>query len=265
MYNALMEAKGMKNMTEAVRKIIEWFNLYYADGVFLGLAVLSYLYLFVHCKDSRKKFLYPIALMIFCAVNPILYYFVFHRIIYWRLFWMFPDAIIIAYAVTTFLKKCDKVWEKTIVLGVFIVFVIAGGKNVYKNGGFQSVKNWEKVPEKVEIICDLILEQDETPHVILSYDLYSDARQYAPQISMMYGRNADNYLFDIWEEDRNIALTLREDSPDYDLVLEAAQKRGYNFVVVKERQEANKSVLRKYSYQELARAAGYIIYYNDEI
>ena len=181
-------------MKDAISQIVYWYRLYYADGFFLIMAIFSYLYLFVHEKNSRKCFLYPVALLAFCVVNPALYWLVFRQIIYWRLFWVIPDAIIIAYAVTKMVQNSQRRTDKIIVLVIFAVFVLVKGTNVYKNGGFSVIQNLEKVSKPVEEVCAAMLEIEESPRCILPAPLLSEARQYSGEIQSLYGRNVDGYI-----------------------------------------------------------------------
>lgn len=256
-------------MVEAINQIKQWYQLYYGDGIFLVMAIVSYLYMFVHCKEIRVKFLYPIALIVFCIINPVLYKILFSGIIYWRLFWMIPDAIIIAAAVTGFVKNCSRNWEKMFVLAVVMVLILVKGTNVFLHGNFTKVQNWEKVSEATESVCDILLEQDDNPKGIFPSTLYCEVRQYAPEISMMYGRNAEGYIF-YYDENKDAEYwdtcwQMEAESPDFDLIFSSAQMYGYNFVVVLEFKAADEAVANQYSYRELARTSGYVIYYNDQI
>ena len=116
-------------MKTAMDAIIYWCETYYADGFFLTMTVASSFYLFVHEKESRKRLLYPVALLVFCVLNPILYYMMFHQIIYWRLFWVVPDAIIIAYALTRLARAAGSWRERAVVFAMALVVVFVGGTN----------------------------------------------------------------------------------------------------------------------------------------
>ena len=92
-------------MLYAIDTIKNWFNLYYTDSIYLTLAVIAFIYLFAHCSELRLNFLLPMVLIMCVVFNPLLYHFVFKDIIYWRLFWMFPTAIIIGLAVVKMISN----------------------------------------------------------------------------------------------------------------------------------------------------------------
>lgn len=252
-------------MTEVLDAIRYWFDLYYGDGIFFIFAVISYLYLWIDCKDARRKFLYPIAFIIFCIMNPVLYLFAFSKVVYWRLFWMIPDAIIISYAITSLVRKCKKKLGKICILCASCILIISSGKNVFVYGGFEKVQNWQKLPNSVIDISDTILDIDKGAKVIFPSSLYCDIRQYAPEISMLYGRNAEGFVF--WDDWLVVHVyeCLNVADPDYNYILGIAVNMLCNFIVVEENKPISEDVLVIHGYKECTREYGYIIYYNEAI
>ena len=247
-------------MKDAVTQIIFWYKEYYADGFFLILAICAYIYLFVHEEKIRKKMLYPVAMLVFCILNPVLYYKVFKDIIYWRLFWLIPDAIMIAYAVTMMVRASKKTMEKIMVLLFVCGVIVIKGTNVYTNGGFTVRQNLEKVSESVVQVCDVMLEMEEEPRCILPGPLLSEARQYSGSIKSAYGRNAFGYILAMPQEQWDIYQEMEKETPDFDYILGKAVERNYTFVVTYDRHVIEEEILLKYNYYEKACVAGYRIY-----
>lgn len=67
-----------------MQPIIYWVNEYYGNRWYLLLAIVAYIYLFFATKESRRKIVYPSVLLAFLVLNPILYQYVYSKIIYWR-------------------------------------------------------------------------------------------------------------------------------------------------------------------------------------
>lgn len=252
-------------MFDAIETMWFWFKLYYVDGIFLIAAILSYLYLFVSSRDLRMRFLYPIAMIVFCLVNPLLYKVIFSKAIYWRLFWMIPNAVVIAAAVTSLVKRCNKDWMKIAILFVMTLFVVTQGKNVFVHGNFVKVENWVKLPAETLEVCDVIRSIDGEAKAVLPRVLYSDVRQYAPEIEMMYGRNADGFIYWCAPESQYTYWRMEKEAPDYRLIFEQAQLSKCNFVVVELHKPAEQAVAEQYGYSEAARTSAYIVYYNPNI
>ena len=88
-----------------MQPIIYWVNEYYGNRGYLLFAIVAYIYLFFATKESRRKIVYPSVLLAFLVLNPILYKYVYSKIIYWRLMWLLPNTLAIAYATVLFVRK----------------------------------------------------------------------------------------------------------------------------------------------------------------
>lgn len=247
-------------MESAFDTIVMWFKLYYADGLYLTLALASGLYLFVHYKECRESFLYPIAIVVFCIINPLLYNIMFYRIAFWRLFWIIPDTLLIVIAVTAMIKNCKKIWEKFSVLVVFVGIIVVFGKNAYKENEFRLVENWYKLPYEVTAVCDIILKESSEPRCILPSSLFCEVRQYSGEIQMMYGRNAHGYIGEISEIQSNVFSEMEKEVPDYTYILETAITEKYDFLVVPKDKKIADEILASYNYSQLGATDEYVIY-----
>lgn len=251
-------------MEEGMDQIVYWFQEYYNDSIFLVLAIVSYIYLFVYEKKERKRFLYPIALLIFCVVNPLLYFLVFHQIIYWRLFWVIPNTLVVAYAVTKLVQASRKVKDKILVLGVILLLLGLNGKNVYQSVNFRMIQNPEKVGQGTKEVCDIMLELEESPRCILPMPMLCQARQYSGEIRSMYGRNVQGFILDANENQWGMYFEMEKGDVNFDYVFGQASALGYEFVVTYKKNEVEKSVLNVYNYREIGDLEHYRIYYSGE-
>ncbi len=249
-------------MEEAMYQITHWCQEYYGDGFFLMMAIVSYIYLFAHGKNEKKRLIYPIALLVFCVLNPLLYFLVFYQIIYWRMFWVIPDALVIACAVTKLVKASEKMLDKVLILVMVLAFLIYNGTNVYENGGFTFIQNPEKVDQPVKEVCDIMLELEDSPRCILPRPLLTQARQYSGQIQTMYGRNVQGYILDANEDQWGMFYKMESGTVNFNFIFRVASEQGYHFVVTYEWHEALKSVLEKYHFREVDVVGDYRIYYS---
>lgn len=252
-------------MLDAVKTMVSWMQLYYADLFFLLLSIVSYIYLLITNKKLRVRFLLPVGLILFLVINPVLYLLVYSKTVYWRLFWMAPDAIIIAAAASSLLKKCRFELLKLAVLVVMTLVIVLKGSNVFIRGNFTKVENWTKLPQQTLDVCDAILELDDTPKAIFPQVLYSEVRQYAPEIEMMYGRNADGFIYSCPMDCLLTRWQVEQVEPDYDFIFQQASRFSYNIVVAMESKPAPAEALLKYHFEEAVRTPGYIVYFNRSI
>lgn len=237
------------------------FREYYGDCIFLVLALISYIYLFVKDKELRIKWLYPVALIVFCVVNPVLYMLVFRNIIYWRLFWMFPDAIIIALAATRMIKLAKHIWVKLLVAAALCGIVLYSGNLSYTRDVYSKTENAFKLPATVAEVCDVILAGDDEASCIMPYSLYCYTRQYSGDIRQMYGRNIDGYIAGASRRDRTTAMYMIDAISDYNQVLCNARFDGCNYVVVEGAKPIDDRWLDYYGYELYSQVAGYNIYH----
>ncbi len=247
-------------MSEIVNVIMNWIARYYGDALFVVVAFVSYIYLFVYSKENRKRIIYPVLLICFVAINPILYKYIFYRIIYWRLFWMLPNSIVIAYAVVKMVRNSNKI-EKIIVIGMLSCLIVFKGSNAFEHGGFVSMQNLYKISDDVIQVCDIMLNLDDSPRCIMPAPLYSEVRQYSGDIELMYGRNIEGYInSNIKQEFRDVHAELLKESPNYDYVLNVAKSNQFEFVVVESGKPISNDVLEVYKCTLISSSGGLNIY-----
>ncbi|MBE5946166.1 MAG: hypothetical protein E7259_04365 [Lachnospiraceae bacterium] len=251
-------------MSEALNTIKYNIELYYGDFVFLGIAVIAFIYLAVTCKELRGKILFPIGLILFCIVNPILYKFVFSKIIYWRLFWTIPDAMIIALAGTKFIQARKNNLFKVGILATAVALIVVCGKNAFKENEYSKAENWYKLNNEVIEVCDIILSIDDTPKCIFPIEFYSYVRQYSSNINLLYGRNVmDKYIVNSSVSAKKIYQELGSEMPDYDYVMAMSSARGCNFIVCGNLIDDN--TCAKYGYERINTYKQHHIYYNPSL
>ena len=248
--------------------ILNWIKAYYGNEkwLFLILALIAFVYLFITRKNIRYNFLTPIGIMMLVALNPILYKYIFIKIIYWRLLWMFPSAILIALATVELLKQVKKTWMKWGFIALFAMFIFIYGEDVFKVGGFIPTSNWEKLSQETIDVCDIMLALEETPRAVvhsgISTGMNTEVRQYAPQISLMYGREVTIHIRNPHEPEFSVYKEIKAENPNWEYVLEIATEYEYDFFVLPINLEVDEELLSKYGYEEAGRTKEHVIYYN---
>ena len=248
-------------MVELWKEMTNWIYQYYGDQIFLIMAVGSYLYLFVHCKNTRRKLLYPLLLIVLCLLNPVFYKFIFSKGRYWRFFWTLPNVIVIAYVITEFIRKSKRKWEKASVLIAFVLLIVVKGTNVYKHGIFIKTQNEYKISQDTKNVCDMILSDSDNPKCVMPQELYCETRQYSGHIMQLYGRSAEGgYIIPIDEEQRKIYEELMQPQPDYEFILSKVYSYDCDYLVVTSDKSISNRLLDEYHCSHLADCGNYIIY-----
>ncbi len=258
-----------KSIGYFIQKTIYWLQNYFGEGtgIFLLLTVAALTFLYITYKKLRFKFLWPIIIMMMVILNPVLYKYVFSRIIYWRLFWLVPYSLLIAMAIVILKQKIKHPWLKWGTVLVTIVLIMTLGKNVFEHGGFSERSNWEKLSQETIDVCDMMLALDQTPRAVVHSSINTEVRQYAPEISLMYGREASmpGYIRGAQKAVYPVYLGLKETPPDFEFALKTALEMGFNFFVVSIDMPVDEEWSLEYGYEEIGRTEKHIVYYNDSI
>ncbi len=249
-------------MSICITEMINWIKDYYGDAIFLTMALFSCAYLYVYSTKVKKAIIYPSAFILFLLLNPVLYKLIFKAGRYWRFFWMLPNAILIASAITFLVIKSEKKINKIIVIAIFSIFIVVKGTNVYQNAGFVKTQNMYKLSEDTVAVCDVILEYDSSPRCIMPSTLFCEARQYNGNITLLYGRDVQGYIMGVSDDIRSVYSSMESETPDYSFILEKATDGGYGFVVTYDSKPIEDNVLDTYGYNIIQSTNGYKIYYN---
>lgn len=236
---------------------------YYSDGEYLILSIFAVLCLYSLKRDLRYKFLLPICVIMLITWNPILYRYVFCRIVYWRLMWMMPTVLLVSVMIVCILREQKNVVLKWLLVLVIGVCITTNETNVFINNKFYDRQCWEKISSETIQVCDIIMDKNQKAKAVVPTALVSEIRQYAPEISLIYGRNAVGYIRYMEWYYKDLYKSMN--NGEYEYVLLTAISNELNFIIVPRDKEIEKQLSNKYGYQEVGRTAGYIVYYNEEI
>lgn len=234
---------------------------YYGDGIMLAISVAAFLYLFIKDKELRKKLLWPVVLILFIVVNPVLYKYIYVKIVYRRLFWLYPEVLLISAAFVKLVMGLDKAWKKGILSAFMLAIFVFSRDLVFVKADYNITKNTSKLPEEVVSVCDIILESGDEPRCVMASDLYCYVRQYSGEIKQMFGRDVDGFIGGATNLERSVAFMLNQ--ADYSQVLGQASFDDYNYVVVNIEKEIPVDLQQEYGYKEIERTAKHIIYHQE--
>lgn len=253
-------------MIDSVVQVVNLLKMYYGNGYFLWMMLVSCFYLFIKDKDCRKTLIVPMGVILCIVLNPFVIKVLATKISYWRMLWMMPTSVLNALAITKLLCSFKKNIYKYVVAISIVICTLYLGSNVYMNGEYNTLQNIEKISVQAKVICDDILKEEEKPKCIMPQSLYCEVRQYSGDIELFYGRNAQGYItggFDqeLYEEQYMVYHLMESENPDYNYILNVARNCGYHFVVVYKSKEIPQDILNEYQYTELKQEKEYIIYY----
>lgn len=172
---------------------IELFQEYMGSGLILIWFLVSLVYLFIVEKRRhiRVLFLYVPVILLLLFFNPLFAQLVFLAAgdeIYYRILWLLPITIVIAFAVVTVIGRLQGI-RKTI-FGVAAAAVIAvSGSYIYANPYFSRAENLYHVPQSVVDICEAIKVEGREVRAVFPVELLQYVRQYSAVVCMPYGRD----------------------------------------------------------------------------
>lgn len=251
---------------EAWQEMVRWIRDYSADGkaAILWLALASAVYLFIRHKEIRTRILIPLLVLVLLLINPILYAKVYHKLRYWRLFWMFPDCLLIGWAGVDLCGRCRGKLTKGLCLATICLVIAAAGKNVYsaRAGYFSPADSLYKVSANTRMICEAILADNPHPKCIFEGGIKSETRQYSGEIEQLYGRDIDGYIMKPSKEVRAFMAEWKTDPPDNGVLFRYARENGYTHVCVYPR-EGMEEAAEENGYSVLTSVNSWTIYRRD--
>ncbi|MEE3495026.1 MAG: hypothetical protein VZR06_07695 [Butyrivibrio sp.] len=130
-------------------------------------------------------FLFPVTKMIFVKVPGF-----DEGREYYRLLWLIPQYIVLAYAACLILNKIKRDAVKRATFVIMLLVIVFTGKYVYTEGVYmKKAENLYHIPQDVIDICELVAPEDEEERVTVAFpeELTWFVRQYDSNILMPYG------------------------------------------------------------------------------
>ncbi len=252
-------------MKELIGEIIYWFKDYYADSMYILFAFFACIYLITIERKKYQKIVISTLLTFFTITNPILYLYVFRKVIFWRLFWMIPCVLLIGLALMELVGGIKVFWKKVVLCFCVLLFVVLSGNNAFIKESKGEKSNPYGLSQSTIDVADIMLKYDETPRCIISKDFISQIRLYNGNIEPMYGRNAEGFINFASDEVKVMYSVMESETPDYTYVLSRAQHWGYNFIVNTDSRPISEKDIKRYGYKLIDSVDGYNIYYNSEL
>ena len=187
----------MKELLEEIKMFYNYFNN--ENYLFFALFILSILYIFTTETNKKiKDFFVGYSIIILVIIwNPICIYFLNKMInigAMYRIYYMLPTCITIAYSGTKFIENCNKNTHKIVSLAVFLIVIISYGECIFNPGTTIKVANYYKLPDESVEVAYLISTDEEVSykHAIVPYGMSSQIRQVSPEILLYFSRLVTN-------------------------------------------------------------------------
>lgn len=218
-----------------MESVFQTFYNYMGTGLIVIWFLLAVIYLFL-CekrKPRRILFVYMPIMVLLCFFNPLfakLFYSLVGEEIYFRICWLLPIIVVIAYSIVTISERLK---GKTSVcfLAVSLALAAFSGKLVYSSSLYSRAENIYHVPDSVVHICDSIVVPGREVRAAFPTEMLLYVRQYSPVVCMPYGREV--MMGDI----SDLYLAMESDPVELALLLPQTRERECHYIVLRQTQE----------------------------
>lgn len=242
----------------------DYLKQYNGDGWHLLFFLLAVLVL-AACRESRRYgrplLIYTAAFLVlfFCPVSAkILMEYCLEDAVYWRMLWLLPVPMGIAYAGTVLAGRLKKTWMRALCLTALSAAVILGGNDVYfgPDGRYEAAENAGKIPSEVIELCNVILADSETEEAgaVVPDILNAYVRTAAPQIRQAYGRWGGT-----GSSARKIKKQMSAASPDFSVIAACAKKLDCAYLIYAADASRDAQILES-GYVRVGQAGAYTVY-----
>lgn len=231
-------------------------------GLYLGMFFLGVIFVILEAKKEEKnriKLVFGIysIIVLLLALNPIfanISIAVIGSEVYWRVYWLLPIGLLLAYVFTELIYKMPTKLKKVLASILVIFIIIIGGKWVYTEENFAKVNNYYKIPDTA---LDVILQ--------VSADDEEYKQLAGPLKFQVYTRQVDGNI--ILSEGRSFSGTYSEDSivtyimnSDYSNIYKKAVEINCNYVVLSNSSKNPNDDLTNYGFTKFYENIDYTVY-----
>lgn len=217
---------------ENIEIIKNTFLEFQGTGMYIALFLVSLLYIYLKEKNKKvKNFLvfYPLVVLL-VTLNPIFNKLVgpiFKESTYWRVYWLIPLGVEIAYAAVLLINEQDERIKKIVATISVIAIIMVSGKYIYNSENFIKTGNWYKLPDESVRIAQLIGKDTEAhKKAIVPETIIAHIRQIDSSIELAYKRDPEGRY------ENNLAFHSLN-SGDVETLTKIAKNTGCNYIVFK--------------------------------
>ena len=247
------------------------FKLYFGNPFLAVLLIAAAIYIAVTEKDMKRRILLgflPLVMMVgfLLPITKIVYVAAFDEgsDTYYRLLWLVPMYVVIAYAGCRFAVSFGKrKWQRVAGVAVLAALILSGSL-VYLNQYVPVAENAYHIPQHVIDVCDVIAPKEGEPRVRAAFpsELVHFVRQYDTNILMPYGREMVATQWDYY----NVVYEVMEKPEviDAEALLEATRQTKCSYIVLSTERKVDKS-LTTLGLKLVDTVSGYYIYADPQV
>ena len=249
----------------------DWLLQFNDEGLHFILMFLALAYILVRKEETYHRRLFIGYSILFTIVYfcPFTSYFItkaIGKLVYWRMLWMMPLPVIIAYVAVKLWNRLEKKWVRAVSIGAFAAVLVLLGQFIYvENSPYETRANWEKIPTSPIAICDIVNasrgSEDEWVLLAAPEDMVPYIRVYDASIHQVYGRKG-NY-WKAGKGGRYIVKALDDPVLDYETLVKKCRNIKCNYIVLPDG-EGREDGMAVYHFEVIGRVGSYVVYKDRE-
>jgi len=253
-------------MIEVMKTTLNIYGNYAGDSMMTLLVLSAVLYLWV-AEDRREVkilFVYLVTGIAVLFFFPLFSYAAIHFFldsqVYYRLLWLIPMGMIVAYAAARAVSQIETRRKRIIMSILFVLFMMRSGSLIYQNPMVTKAENLYHLPSSVISVADVMHVDDRDVKAVVPSEMLQFIRQYDASILLAYGREelvegwGNNPFYEAMEANpvRSYAIT------DY------AKQQGVEYIVLRAGTPiVGTNPINKYEFSYLTTTENYDIYIYD--
>lgn len=247
------------------KDVVVLFREYMGTGLIViwYMTCLAYLWICEERRHIRILFLYTPVILLLFYFNPVfarLVYGVVGEEIYYRILWLFPMTVVIAYTCAHIYGRLARreAGERKADLFALCAAGLIGisGSFIYSSPSFSKAENLYHVPDSVVSICDAIRVPGREVMAAFPLELVSYVRQYSPVVCMPYGREM---TVERWIFRSPLSDVMEEEVIDTEKLVRLAREAQCHFCILREDRKTTKPP-QEFGWEVFGRMNGYVVY-----
>lgn len=248
-------------MADLFQTVLGIFKAYNGTSLHMLLFFIGLVYLFLTEKNKSRRVLlvYASVCLLVLFFFPLFSYFVIRVLdeeTYYRILWLLPVNIVVAYASVKDIIRRKNTWQK-VVSGILAALVITqSGTYVYAHPTFVRAENLYNLPQMVVDIGAAIEPEEGWVMAAVEPELLPYMRQYSSNIHMPYYREM---LVGRWERSHTMYDVMTAEVIEPEVLYEQIERNFCDYVVLRQNHEIN-GTLEEYGAEKIAGIYGYDVY-----
>ncbi len=246
---------------------MDWLLQFNDEGLHFIVMFFALVYILLRKEEAchRRLFIgYSLIFTVvyFCPLTSWLITRTIGELVYWRMLWMMPLPVIIAYAMVKLWHRIKKKWIRAAFIGAFTGVMIVLGQFIYvENSPYETRANWEKIPTSPIAICDIVNanrgSEEEWAMLAAPEDMVPYIRVHDASIRQVYGRKGNYWMAN--KGGKYIESALQSEVTDYQTLCKKCRAIRCNYIVLPDG-AGRVEGMAAYHFEVIGRVGSYVVF-----